>query len=280
MLSMGGVLTCNGVVVYLAYNTEKILLGRFWGAVALGLYGRAYQLISIPSDLLINAIATVAFPSLSRLQNDPERLERAFLRGYSVVLSCTIPTTVTCAVFAPEIVRIMLGEKWAEAVPIFRLMTPTIIAFALINPLAWFLISSGRARRSMYIGFLIAPFVIVGAAMGMTFGPRGVALAFSTMMTLLTVPVILWARAGTTMTVGQIWGALQGPLTSGLVAGISGYAVRAGLAGAVPVSANLMVGALFVYGVYFLVLLFPFGQRVLYVDLMKHLWRPANQGIS
>ena len=46
MLRFGGTLTLNGLVVYVAYNFEKVLLGRFWGAEAIGLYGRAYQLIT------------------------------------------------------------------------------------------------------------------------------------------------------------------------------------------------------------------------------------------
>ena len=48
MLHFGGLATCNSFVVFLAWNAEKLLLGRFWGADALGLYGRAYQLVTLP----------------------------------------------------------------------------------------------------------------------------------------------------------------------------------------------------------------------------------------
>ena len=43
ILRFGGTVTLNSIVVYVAYNLEKVLLGRFWGAEALGIYGRAYQ---------------------------------------------------------------------------------------------------------------------------------------------------------------------------------------------------------------------------------------------
>ena len=273
MLSMGGTLTLNGMVTYLAYNTEKILLGRFWGAEALGVYGRAYQLISLPADLLTSGVATVAFPMLARLQNDSERLHRAFLRGYSVVVSLTIPTAVVCAVFADDIIQIMLGPKWSEVVPVFRLMMPTILTFALINPFAWFLISSGRTRRSLNIACLMAPVSILGAVLGLQFGPKGVALALSTMMTMLTVPVIAWARAGTTMSGLDIWRALQGPLLAGSVAAIVGGAVSCGLDIVMPPPADVILGAPLIYGVYFLVLLFPLRQADLYRDLVKQVLR-------
>jgi PST family polysaccharide transporter len=276
MLSMGGILTINGLVVYLAYNTEKVLLGRFWGPEALGIYGRAYQLISLPSDLLVSAIATVAFPSLSGLQSDPERLQRAFLRGYSLVLSLTIPTTIACALFAGQIVHVMLGPKWGEAVPLFRLLTPTILAFSLVNPLAWLLISSGRIKRSMHMAFLIAAVVIVGAVLGLKFGPRGVAAAFSVMMTLLTVPLIVWARAGTSTTVADLWRAIRAPLMSGMIAGLTGMVAATAVDERLPILVQVVLGATFVYAVYFAVLLYPLGQRSIYVDLANHLLRPRQ----
>ena len=82
MLRFGGTVTGNSVVVYLGYNTEKILLGRFWGADALGLYGRAYQLINLPVQQLHAALYDVVFPTLSRMQHDRERLCRTFLKVY------------------------------------------------------------------------------------------------------------------------------------------------------------------------------------------------------
>ena len=83
MLHFGGSVTLNGLIVYVAYNAEKVLLGRFWGAEALGFYGRAYQLINLPTEQLNTAVGWVAFPALSRLQNDPVLFRKYFLGGYS-----------------------------------------------------------------------------------------------------------------------------------------------------------------------------------------------------
>jgi len=52
LVRFGGTVTLNSVVVYFAYNADKILLGRFWGASALGVYGRAFQLINLPVQQL------------------------------------------------------------------------------------------------------------------------------------------------------------------------------------------------------------------------------------
>ena len=52
MVTFGSVFTLNTVITYLAFNAEKMLLGRYSGAEALGLYGRAYQLVTLPTDQL------------------------------------------------------------------------------------------------------------------------------------------------------------------------------------------------------------------------------------
>src|SRR5678816_2257889 len=134
MIKFGGTMTLNGVIVYVAYNADKVLLGRIWGAETLGLYGRAYQLINIPTDNLNSAVGSVAVSALSRLQDAPERFRSYFLKGYSLLVALTIPITMACALFASDIVVVLLGQKWLGVAPIFRLLAPTMLALALINP--------------------------------------------------------------------------------------------------------------------------------------------------
>ena len=38
MLTYGGLVTLDSMTVYIAYTTDKVLLGRFWGAATLGIY--------------------------------------------------------------------------------------------------------------------------------------------------------------------------------------------------------------------------------------------------
>ena len=155
-------MTLNGVVAYLAFNLDKILLGRFYGAEALGVCGRAYQLTTLPTENLTETIGFVAFPALARIQNEPSRLKSYFLKGYGSFLSLLVPITVACALFSEDVVRVFLGAQWKDAVPIFRLLAPTILAFGLINPFAWLMLATGRAARSLKIGVIIAPVVILG----------------------------------------------------------------------------------------------------------------------
>jgi PST family polysaccharide transporter len=250
---------------------EKILLGRFWGAAALGLYGRAYNLVNLPTTQLHTSIYTVAFPAFSRIQGDAQRLRSSFLKVYMTVVSLSIPVTVCCILFADEMIRITLGPKWSGAVPIFRLLGPTVLALGMINPFGWFLISTGRVGRSFKISLLIAPSVILGILIGLPHGPKGVALGYSTVMTLLIVPVVTWAVYRTGITLTDVWKAVKPPILSGSCAAAAGLGFKLLLDGAWTPIPRLLLGLGLVMGVYAWMLLIVMRQKDFFVDLARHM---------
>jgi O-antigen/teichoic acid export membrane protein len=276
MLHFGGLATCNSFVVFLAWNAEKLLLGRFWGADALGLYGRAFQLVTMPVQQLNGAIGNVAFPALSRIQDDAKRLARSFLRGFSLLISLSIPITITCALFAEEIVRIVLGAKWMEAAPIFRLLAPVALVFAVANPLSWLVLSTGRIGRLLSMSAATTPLVILGIVLGLSHGPKGVALGYSLAMSLLVIPIAAWSKLGTGITWADLWGAAKPPFLSGLLAGAAGLFVKLTLGGRLAPILYLMVGSGLVWGIYAWVLLIVMRQKHMYMDVLSHLSAPPQ----
>jgi O-antigen/teichoic acid export membrane protein/chemotaxis methyl-accepting protein methylase len=276
MLQFGWMAICNNLVVFLAWNSDSILLGRFWGAGALGLYGRAYQLATLPVHQLNAATAGVAFSALSRIQDDADRLARSFLKGYALLVSLTIPITISCALFAEEIVYIVLGAKWMGAVPIFRLLTPTGLVFALANPLSALVMSTGRMGRALSISAAATPLVIVGIVLGLSHGPQGVALGYSSAMTLLIIPITAWSIHGTRITWADLWRATKPPFLSGLLAGAIGLIVKITLGGTLAPIPYLLIGLGLVFGVYAWTLLIAMDQKNLYTDLWAHAFRGAR----
>ncbi len=268
MLHYGGVLTINSLVVYVVYNAEKVLLGRIWGAEVLGIYGRAYQLINLPTENLNSAIGWVMFPALSRVQSDPARLRSYFLKGYSLFLSVVMPITMACGLFANDIVTVLLGPQWQEAVPVFRLLTPTILAFALINPLACLMQATGQATRSLRIAFLIAPVVVVGYVIGLPYGAKGVALGFSVGMLILVAPVIQWAKHGTLITAGDMLRIAFHPFLSTLIGAAAAFLVG-GLVDQGRPTLRLTVLTVVLFATYLLVLLFALKQKQIYWDFLR-----------
>jgi O-antigen/teichoic acid export membrane protein len=277
MVRFGGTVTLNSFVVYLAYNTEKLLLGRFWGAAALGIYGRAYQLANLPIQQLTSSVGSVAFPVLSRMQGDAERFRRSFLKFLSVLVSLTVPIVVACALFAEGIVWVLFGQKWMGVAPVLRLLAPTVLVFALVNPFYWFLLASGRAARSLNIALLIAPVVILGVVAGLRHGPTGVALGYSIAMALLVVPLVGWSKHGSGITTFAYWDSIQRPLISGVIAGVAGWLVKVCAASVLGPISLLALELTVSFAVYSGLLLFVMGQKRLFADLLSQLLQRRQQ---
>ena len=140
----------------------------------------------------------------------------------------------------------------------------------------WLLVALGLIERSLKVAFVLAPVVITSYLIGFNYGPKGVAFAYSTAMTLWMLPHLAWCVHGTPISFKQIVATLARPLFSGLVA----VAVAAGgqhLYGhlLVPI-VRLLIGGAILTSSYAVVLLYGMGQRDLYVDI----WRGMRRGSS
>ena len=282
MMHFGGTLTLNGIVAYVGFNADKVMIGRFLGVDAVGIYGRGFQLINMPIDNLNAAVGEVAFSALSRVQNDPVRLRSYFLKGFSFVLGLTLPITIACGLFADDLVLVLLGPKWRAATEIVRLLAPTIAVMAVINPMGWLISSLGLVRRSLKIALVFSPLMILGCLMGLPYGVTGVAFAYSAVMVLWVVPHVAWCVHGTAISLRDVAATVFRPLASGIVAGAAGYAAHLMCGDLLPPWLRLVLESGVLVVTFFAVLVFVAGQKALYVDLLRGLsrGRPAQDYAS
>jgi O-antigen/teichoic acid export membrane protein len=276
LMRFGSTVTFNSLIIYFAYNLDKVLLGRYWGSAVLGLYGRSFQIISIPTDNLNSAVGEVAFAALSRVQDDPSRLKSYFLKGYSLVVALTVPITIIIALFSHDLTLVILGAKWGEAAAILQLLAPTVLMFALMNPIGWLLASTGNVGRCMKVGLIITPVVSAGYVLGLPYGPRGVAIGFSTAMTLLIVPMTIYGVRGTVVSFRDVMGAVRQPLISGLAAATVAFAMQFLYAQSLSPILRLSLGCTILFLGYGGMLLYVMGQKTFYINLLRGLTSRAS----
>jgi len=238
------------------------------------LYGRAYGLVNVPIQVLHQAVSGVAFSALSRLQADANRFKSYFLKGYSVLVAVTIPISMASTLFANEIVYVLLGPKWTAAVPLFRLLAPTVVAFALINPVGWLLFATGQVDRALKMAFVIAPLLIAACSAGLAYGPVGVAIGFSATMTALIVPLIVWGLHDSVVPPHEVARTVKAPALAALVATVITLPAALWFGSLIPIVPRLACEGTLFSASYILFLFYPMRQKAFYAALIHDLGQP------
>jgi lipopolysaccharide exporter len=129
LLSYGSKISVTGFAEFLFFRADTAIVGRQWGAVALGIYNRAGMLASLPVYNASAAMMKVLFPAFSRAQSDNRRLAGAYLQGVTVLSLVALPLAAGMIAGAGDIVLTSLGSQYKEAIGLVRI-------FAIAIPLS------------------------------------------------------------------------------------------------------------------------------------------------
>jgi O-antigen/teichoic acid export membrane protein len=191
MLGFGGNFTGFSVVNYFARNLDNMLIGRFWGSQALGLYAKAYQLLLLPLDQVSYPVTTVAVPALSRLNSEPERYRRAYLRILEKIAMLTMPGIALMVATADWVVLVVLGPQWAGAARIFMLLGVAAIVQPSANTVGWLFITQGRMRQMFKWGLIGTSITVLSFVAGLPWGAVGVAASYALVNVFVVIPLLL-----------------------------------------------------------------------------------------
>lgn len=110
------------IVVWLATEGDDAFVGWYLSAGALGLYQLAFRFSNAPATEVTHVISAVTFPAYAKLQDDGERLRRAFSKTIEVTFLLAIPVSVGTFLISPAFTRVILGEKWLPMLPALQVM--------------------------------------------------------------------------------------------------------------------------------------------------------------
>lgn len=193
MVRFGGGLTGFNVLNYFTRNADNVIIGFALGSGSLGIYSKAYNLLMMPIRQFNGPISAVMLPSLSRLQNDPTRYRRAYLRAITMLAFVGMPLVAFLFVIADDAVLIILGPGWEGAAVVFRWLAPAAL-FGTINVApGWLCTTLGRARVQVVWAAISAPITVAAFIIGAQWGIVGVAAAFSISWCLLLLLFIAMA---------------------------------------------------------------------------------------
>jgi PST family polysaccharide transporter len=244
-LRFGGNLTAYNFLNYLVRNMDNVLIARFEGSSALGLYDRSYRLMAMPIQNLNAPIWRLLLPVLSRLTGEPDRYREVYLLAVRLLVLTTVPAFAVTATMSTEVTVLLLGEKWAAAGPIFFWLSVAGMFQPLSNMMGLLLVSRGRSGVMLGWGIFAAITTLLGFAAGLwSAGAVGVAASVFFVGTLRAPILYHYATKDSPVRQGDLYKACVAPLLGGAAGGA--LAVSIPMVDTLP---RVMIGILLAYGV-------------------------------
>ena len=189
LVNFGACLTASTLLRRLAQGTDTLFIGRFYGVDAIGLYSRALFLLARPMDTFIAPFDAVFIPLLSRLQNDPERYRRTFLKAYNAIALLSFPMAALLLGLSHPLVLIPAWPTVGGSNADIRLVYLGRVIHSLCYAAMWLPVTQGRNSDILVAGVALSIITIFSVIAGLPLGPVGVALSFSACGLLIRLPI-------------------------------------------------------------------------------------------
>lgn len=230
MLRFGGYLAGFSLVNYFSRNADKVLIGWYWGAAALGIYARAHTLMMLPISQISGPIQRVGVNTLSRLVAQPREYARYYLNAINRICWMTAPLVAILVACADEVVALMLGPGWEFAAGVLRILGITAFIQPIYNSIGWIFTSTGRSDRFFRWSLVAMPITIAGFAVGLPWGINGVAWGYVIAFCLGIIPwTFFYTFRDTALTVRALVGHIAPPYSIAAIVFITACMTRARL---------------------------------------------------
>lgn len=256
-LKFGAYTVGNNIIGTIISQVDIILGGRILGTASIGMYSVPKSLSMRVSQAVNPIVTLVGMPVMAKAQDDVGLLRNVYLQTMRMVASVNFPIYVAMGLFAPELVRVLLGEKWIDAVPLLQVFAWWGLLRATGNPVGSLLMAVGRAdlafKWNVVWLFITPPAVWIGSL----FGAFGMAIAMLATVAVGFVPnwyFLVRSQCGARF--GEYVVQIAVPLALSAAAGAAGFAA------AIPFQTpivRLAVGVATI-GVVYLGLSYPFNQ--------------------
>ncbi|HEY1793807.1 MAG TPA: lipopolysaccharide biosynthesis protein [Opitutaceae bacterium] len=184
----------TAILWFLSTRLDQVVVGRFAGAVALGLYVIAAKGPDLAQLLTHQPMADVALPALARLQDNNAKMCKAIYDGMRLNALVSFALFIGLAAVAPNLIAALFGNRWAGAAAYCSLLC----ICSLINVLQVFfhpaLLASGGIGKYVLLNVCHVCGVLAACLIGIRFGVSQLIVGLIINGVVMTVPNVLFLK--------------------------------------------------------------------------------------
>lgn len=150
---------------------DNVIVAKYMGSNAAGIYALAFNISTTVISIPISAITGVTLSTFSRLQQNLQLLQKAYLKGTKIIASYAIPACLGFSIIGPTLINLIYPGRWdgiAEILPILSLYAG-FGQLWILNTDAFKAIGKPNIMIKIYIPVVIimVPLFLIGSQLGL-----------------------------------------------------------------------------------------------------------------
>lgn len=267
LLGFGMTIAATNLLWTINHSADTAVILAMLGTAPLGLYSVAMQLATIPLEKVNVTVNAVSFSTFSRLQNEPMRLRRWFIKLLTLRAVLAFPMLIGLALVADDILPPLLGEKWRSLVPLFQILAPVgaiMVASTAYTPL---FNAIGRPDLALKYTAVSAVTLSIAFYVGCSYGGLiGVCVAWAVFYPVLFIGMLVLTAPASGVGAGESLLAMLSPAIGTAVMTAAVLAVRTQFPGEEHLIARLVV-SIAAGGISYVGVIVAMSGRELWADI-------------
>ncbi len=158
-----------GIGNYINNKIDEFVVGGMKSTSQMGVYNVSADIATLPTVEVISPLSRALFPGYSKLKDEPERLASAFKNVIGMVALLGLSMSLGIVAVAEDLVYVVLGEKWMDAVPLIQWLAVFGAIVVLGNITSYIFIARNQVKTTAVIiwGYLLllVPSVILAGSL-------------------------------------------------------------------------------------------------------------------
>jgi O-antigen/teichoic acid export membrane protein len=231
LLGFGSHLLIIGLMAFVIFNIDQLVVGRVLGVAVLGIFFVSVKFGRALGEQVSVTVNKVLFPTMARMKDSIEHLKVGYVQSLRMIAIIAVPLSLGLSALSPLLVEVVLGKDWRTAsIPIAILSIQGLLN-ALILPASNVLISIGKPKYMSMQATVQAVAMVVGIyPVALFFGINGVCALTTT----LSLGVLIYLLVVFSRIFGVRFLEMASPMAPSLLSGFVVYLVLAMLVSVLP----------------------------------------------
>lgn len=148
---------------------DTFLVGKFYGMAQLGVYNIAFQFSNMFTGHFLPIITNVTMPVFAKNNHDIDTVRYHFRKMIGLISFITLPIIGAMMVGAEFLITTIYGDKWADAVLPFQLLSVYVFFRVISSPTSNLFNALGKPKIGFNFSIVFSPVFLVSIGLAVYF---------------------------------------------------------------------------------------------------------------